>query len=197
MDKELKIAVTIFLIFFVFGLASFINQGSFASPVFLNQFVFLFCAVLFLAFNVNKLDSILLWIYLIPVTLSFLIDHFTMGYLAEKFQNNGLLELTQTDTFSIVFLFGYFGSFLYFSVRTFSLHKRIIILLAQLILLLSTPVLMIFTTFSIDQDMSFHLFLILSIFIINRFNTANSKGFAVLSYQFLLLLLLEGLEYFL
>ena len=197
MDKELKIAITIFLIFFVFGIASYINQGSFASPVFMNQFVFLGTAILFLILNLKSTDAFLLWLYLIPAILAFLIDHFTMGYLAEKYQNNSLLELTQTATFSMVFLIGYFGTFLYFIIRLFKDHKKVTLFLIQLSLLLTSIVLLLFTQYSIDQDICFHLFLIASILIINRFNTSNSKGLAVLSYQFLLLFLLEGLEYFL
>lgn len=197
MDKELKIAIILFLIFLVFGLASYFNQGSFASPVFLNQFVFVSVALIFLLLNLKSKDALVLWLYLIPCSLSFLLDHFTMGYLAEKFQNNTLLDFTQSSAFSIVFLIGYFGVFTLLTAYFFKLHKKVFITVIQLIILFLTVFFLLFTDNSIDQDLSFHLYLILNIVLINQFNTSNSKGLAVLSYQFLLLFLLEGLEYFL
>ncbi len=197
MDKELKIAITIFLIFFVFGIASYLNQGSFASPVFMNQFVFLGTAILFLVINLKVKDVIVLWLYLSSCVMSFLIDHFTMGYLAEKMQNNWLLDLTQSTTFSVLFLVIYFGVFIIISFYFLRIHKKVLAFIVQLILLLITVIFMLFTQNSIDQDVCFHLFLILSILLINRLNINASKGFAVLSYQFLLLFLLESLEYFL
>ena len=197
MDKELKIAVTIFLVFLVFGIASFFNLGSFATPVFMNQFIFVIVAVSFFIMNLKAPNSWVLAIYIIICFFGLVIDEFSMGYLAEKYKNNVFLELSRSTTFSISFLVVYFGFYVFSTILLFSNTKNKGILFIQLLLIIATIFCLGLNDLPYLSPVLFSLFLLTYIYSVNSLLTRDDKVLSVLSYQYFLFLVLEGLEYFL
>ena len=197
MDKELKIVVSIFLIFLIFGLVSLSTSGTFATPVFLKHFLYLPLAILFYGINFKQKQSWLLLVY-IPITLlSLLIDDFSVGLITEKYHTNWLFELTSTQAFSLIFIIGYFGFFFLISYLFFLSYKKAEMLIASIILLIAVISCLFISEYVIASGPLFLLFLGIQIFSLNRFSTKESTAQKVLSYQFLLIILMQSMEYFL
>jgi hypothetical protein len=195
MDKELKIAVTIFLTFIVFGFASFINLGSFVTPFFINQFVFVLVAVLFYLMNSKAAHWPWLLGYVFICLLSLAIDEFSMGYLAQKYENNAFIHFSRSMVFSITFLILHFGFYIALSSFLFKFTKLKWLLSVQITLILFTVLSLFLNDLPFLGSIVFSIYLISFIVAVNRLLPTENKVFSVLTYQFLLYLVLEGLEY--
>jgi hypothetical protein len=196
MERELKISVSIFLVFFIFGLTSYFNSGSFATPVFMQHFIYVPLAVLFYLMNLKSKHSFILLIYAAVCMLAFLLDEFSQQYLANKMENNVLYDVTQSASFSIIFLIIYFGFFVFQMFYLLNKTKQYVIFSLQIILL-------VFTIYAISHEdlffysgMLFSAHLILYVFAANKFMKSDSKVVSVLSAQFTLLFLLQICQYF-
>ena len=195
MDKELKIAVTIFLTFLVFGFASYINLGSFVTPFFINQFVFVLVAVLFYLMNYKAVHAPWLLGYVFICLLSFAVDEFSMGYLAQKYENNNFIHFSRSTAFSITFLILNFGFYIGLSAYLFKFTKVKWLLVLQIALVLFTVLGLFLNDLPFLGSIIFSIYLISFIVAVNRLLPTENKVLSVLTYQFLLYLVLEGLEY--
>jgi hypothetical protein len=197
MERELKIVVSIFLIFLVFGLVSLGTSGSFATPVFLQHFVYVPVALLFYLLNIKEKGALNLLLF-VPITMfGLLIDDFSITLLSEKYQSNLLYELTTSVEFSWFFLFAYFGFFLYMSYLFYTESKKIWIMSISTLLLLFVILGLFHTNLSGLSGIVFLLFLAFQILTLNRYSTSENKVKKVLSFQFLLIIMLQSLQYFL
>lgn len=197
MDRELKIAVSIFLVFLIYGLTSFFQSGTFATPIFLNQIILLIVAVLFYFINREKERSVLLLLYIPVMLYSCLIDDFTVHYISSKFNSNLLVDLSENFWVSIGFIVIHF--LFWYSVTLISKKDKdnSIVSVLQFTLLTATLILFFQPYYQILRDVFFVLFGLLFIYGVNKKGRENDPVFSVLSYQLLLLILLEGMEYFL
>lgn len=195
MDKELKIAVTIFLTFLVFGFASFINLGSFVTPFFINQFVFVLVAILFYLMNYKAIYATWLLGYVFICALGLAIDEFSMGYLAQKYENNDLIYFSRSMSFSIAFLILNFGFYIALSAHLFKFTRLKWLLSVQIALILFTVFGLFLNDLPFLGSIIFSIYLISFIAAVNRLLPSENKVLSVLTYQFLLYLVLEGLEY--
>ena len=197
MDRELKISIAVFLTFLIYGLTSFFQSGIFAVPVFLNQLVLLFLAILFYALNIRLKASIVLLIFVFIQLYACLVDGFTVSFLAQKFSSNLLIELSENLYLNIGFIVVYFSFWYTMIFMTGAIHKKIGLLLLQMIFLTATVLLFFFPEWSLLRDAVFLIFGLLFIYGINQSTEDKYKVFSVLTYQILLLILLESMEYFL
>lgn len=195
MDKELKIVVSIFLVYFIFGLGSFFNSGSFITPIFLNQLTLLIVAAAFFFMNLKLKHSIILCTYLIIEILSTFIDGFSANYLAQKMNLPFILKINQSFSFAIFYLFIFFGFFIFITLYLYRFSRMKWVLISQLLLIATTLFLFSIDGYSWLRDTFFFVFLLGFYLVVNRFLKENNQLLSLMSYQFLLLFLLESLEY--
>lgn len=197
MDRELKIVISTFLVFFIYGLTSFFSSGSFATPVFLNQLILLGIAVLFYVLNTSKKESYFLLIYVIVQAYSCLIDGFTVEFLSQKMNNNFLADLNEQYWFNYSFMVVFFTFWIVLIWKGVKVHELKAIGALQVALLVSVLVVFFISDFSWLRDVLFMSLVVTWIFSINKLAKSKHEAFTILSYQFLLLILLEGMEYLL
>ncbi|MEO9531563.1 MAG: hypothetical protein ABJG68_14760 [Crocinitomicaceae bacterium] len=197
MDKELKIVVSIFLVFLIFGLVSLSTSRIFATPIFLKHFVYLPLAILFYGMNFKQNQSWLLLMYIPVVLLGLLIDDFSVGLLVEKYHVNWLYEITTTQVFSVIFIVGYFGFFILIAYLFFLAYRKLAILIASLVLILAVITCLFIPDFLIASGPIFLLFLAIQIFALNKYSSNESIAKKILTYQFLFIILMQSMEYFL
>ncbi len=196
MERELKISISIFLVFFIFGLTSYFNSGSFATPVFMQHFIYVPLAILFYLLNLKSKQSYILLIYAVVCLFAFLLDEFSQQYLANKFESNYLYELTRSAGFSISFLIVYFGFFVFQMFYLLDKTKQYVVFTLQAILIAFTIYVLSSEELFYYSAISFSAFLILYVFAANKFVKSDSKVVSVLSAQFTLLFLLQICQYF-
>ncbi|MEX1003484.1 MAG: hypothetical protein WDZ35_15300 [Crocinitomicaceae bacterium] len=196
MERELKIIILIFLVFFIFGLTSLVDSGHFVTPIFLNQLVLLAVAILFYALNFRTPGAFILLIYIPVLLMSALMDGFTTAYLAQKWNLPQLIGLREMFWFSLFYLLIYFGFFFTILLITYNNIRSTWLLLVGALLLSTTITLLFVPGAEMIRDFSFFSFLLFFILMVNRKSEQNKQGMTVLSYQLLLLFLLEGMEYF-
>jgi hypothetical protein len=195
MDKELKIVISIFLVYFIFGIGSFFNSGSFTTPIFLNQLTLVAVAAAFFVMNIRLKHSILLCIFFIIQLISTFIDGFSANYLAQKFDLPIILRINESISFAIFYLIIYFGFFIFITLYLYRFSKVKWGVFSQLLLIAITLLLFSIEGYSWLRDIFFFIYLLNFYTVVNRFLKKNNQLLAVLSYQFLLLFLLESLEY--
>jgi len=196
MERELKISVSIFLVFFIFGLTSYFNSGSFATPVFMQHFIYVPLAVLFYLMNLKSKHSYILLLYAVVCALAFLLDEFSQQYLANKMESNVLYNLTKSTSFSIIFLIVYFGFFVFQMFYLLNKTKHYVVFSVQAILLIITIYALSNEDLFFYSAMTFSGHLLLYVFAANKFMKSDSKVVSVLSAQFTLLFLLQICQYF-
>lgn len=197
MEKELKIVVAIFSVFCIFGLSSLLSSGTFATPVFLQHFILVPLSVLFLILNFREKHKWLLATYVLVSLCALLIDDFSVAMISEKYQTNVLFELTTTLTFSVFFLVFYFGFFFYICIFFYLIVPKKLYLISSIILLSATVIALFLSQMLWLSGFLFLLFLLVHIIVYNKFSRQDSKVAQVLTYQFLLVILLQSLQYFL
>ena len=123
-------------------------------------------------------------------------DGFTVAYLTQKLEADVLIQLNESVEFGIAFLLVYFGFFLFLSFYAFKNHSSLPIFLAMVALIGGT-VLSFFVEEMTDYiNLIFSLYLIVFVVTIHRKLKQESVVLSIISYQAILLVLLEGLEYF-
>lgn len=195
MDKEFKIVISVFSFFLIYGLTSLFNSGSFETPVFFNQLIFFLVAVIFWLMNKSETGSWILAVFIPVQFLYCLIDPFIMGYLYEV-QNVELAKSIYNSTaLNFLFLVSYFGFMVLVSFWTYKKHRRAYVLVAKLLLIFATIFLLYYPGLEFDPSYPFFAFLLLFVFTVNRLTLSATRGLSILSHQFLLIFLLEALEY--
>jgi hypothetical protein len=197
MDRELKIVVSIFLIFLIYGLTALFSGGSFATPVFINQLVLLLISVVFYVMNMKEKGAVILLFFSVLQLFMTIIDDFTVGYLSQKLELNFLYELSSSLGFNLIVMLVYFGFYYFLAGYAFKTHQSKSLLVLKIMLLSSAIGLFFIPHLSLFRDLSFFAFILLFVISVNRFSREENKVLSVVSYQMLLLFLLEGMEYFL
>lgn len=197
MDKELKIVVSVFLVFAIYGLTSFFQSGIFATPVFLNQLVLLVVAITFYLLNSKQTQGLILLAYVGVQVYTCLIDGFTVSYLAQKFESNSIIELSDNIIFNIGFILVFAVFWIFAIYKTWTINKSIVFTLLQLSSLILGLCFFFFFDLHLIGNLLFMFFTILWIWSHNKNQEKEHHVLNVLSYQLLLMVLLEGMEYFL
>ena len=153
-------------------------------------------SVTFWGLNVRLKNSWILLVFVFVQLIACAIDEFTMGFLASKFEMESLINLYNSQVLSWVYLITYFGFMFFISIYAFQKHKVIYALVIQLIMLAGT----ILALFSDDvyhaASIIFLAYLLFFVVFVNRLMKTENAILSVISSQFLLVFLLEGLEYF-
>lgn len=196
MDREFKIVASIFMLFLIFGLSSIYYNGAFVTPIFLNQLVLLGVAVAFFIMNRSVHKGWILLVYIPIQILSCLVDGFTVGFLAERFGAEFLIDVHKSQALGVVFLVGYFGYMLFLTFFLYKNHQLKWGALVSFALLILTITAFFFPDFYMVRDILFLVFLFFFYVSYHRFSKEKSKVLGIMSNQLLLLFFLEGLEYF-
>lgn len=196
MDRELKIVSTVFLVFLIYGFVNVANSGSFAVPVFWFQLSILFVSIAVLVLNWKRPLNFMLLAYVVAQVLLCLVDGYTVNYLATKGNPELWIALSNSMAVNWLFIICYFGFMAFFSVRLLVISSKKGVFTVPLVLLLGVCVFFFLPEQALIRDVLFMAYLALNILIINRLLKPEDRFSQLMSYQFLLLFLLESLEYF-
>ncbi len=189
MEKEHKIAVSIALVFFIYGLSSWFSNGQFASPTFLKHFLYLPISIIVLVVYFKKANPFVLGGFSLMCLMGFLSDGFTMNLLAQKMESNILYDFSMSRVFALLFILFYFGYFVFLTFYWQKLNKTLALILLGLVAVVVG--LNLFTHFEQYNQWLFVLALLGFVLIENRYNASDSITHKVVSAQLLLFLLME------
>lgn len=119
MERELKIVLSAFLVFLIFGLSTLLNSGSFVTPYFLDKIILLVISLLFIALNSKKEGSWRIYLLPIPIIGMMLGDAFYLYTLADYFENESISALYGSGLTMIVSLLMTFGYFIFVIIDLF------------------------------------------------------------------------------
>ena len=135
MERELKIVLSCFLVYLMYGIASLVDTQVLVTPVFLTSSIFFILAVVFAITNRKNPHSYVLILYAIAFLLFALVDDFVIGFMTRLFGAPVYDFLTQH--FFGFFAFLVFFGFLLFSVWFFYNQTRKKNIALALLLILS------------------------------------------------------------
>ncbi len=194
MYRELRIAILILLISFIYGLTSFFSSGGFATPFFLSKFILVAASFLFLILNIRERGQVYL-VFAFLGMISFAIgDQVRINVITRGVQREPLYELLNNHeliigSFIVFFAFYYVALIPLFKVLK---HKWILIIL---FLLLSGAIGVIIIQEYVLFQVLFSLFLGAYFVIVFRKSLPEKSVLNVLSALFILQLFLELFKY--
>lgn len=195
MEKELKIVLSVFLFYFIFGLTQIFKTQAFITPVFLTSFILVFCSLLFWLMNLKEQRPWLLLIMLGIQTSWAFSDVFFTSFISQHLP--ALTETVNSKTTGLISLSIFY--LLNFTVVyfLFRLKERKLIVLLILCALLVFSVVLVLINLPLLFKLSLIIFSIVFFYFGQTGSTVETKTLRVVSYQFLLLGLLQSFEYFL
>src|SRR5688572_19613773 len=122
MERELKIVLSVFLVYLMYGITSLFDTQVLVTPVFLTSPIFVILAGIFAITNRKEKNSYILLLYLIAFICFALVDDFVIGFLT-RFLGTGVFDILTLPGFGL-FAFVVFFSFLLFSVWFFYNQTR-------------------------------------------------------------------------
>lgn len=194
MYRELKIVVSVFLLFIIYGLSSFFSLGAFVTPFFFGKLILVIVSFLFLILNLRVKQSYFLFFALVTMICLALIDDFTVQFLSERYQWESLLPFVDSLAFAY-FSFAIFLGFYLTSIVIF--HKAIRRnWLTFLLLVLFLATIVLFTVkMNYLQEIIFGSFLLVYFIVVNRFNHVEKNVLSIIGALFFLQFLLEIFKY--
>ncbi|UKN02573.1 hypothetical protein K6119_03485 [Paracrocinitomix mangrovi] len=195
MDRELKIVSSIFLTFLIFGIMSLFQQGGFVTPFFLKHLVLLIVSVIFYALNTKVAYSWVLLLF-VPVQLVFcLIDPFTVGFLIQKFELSWLQTIHDAIWLKWIFILAYFGFLLAMIFAKYLQTKNKIPFIVEIGLFIPSLILLGFPILYVLNDILTIALILVFYFSAQRIEDEKSKFLGIIGSQYLLLALLQLIEY--
>ena len=217
MEKELKIVLSVFLVFFVFALMTFFNSGTFLAPFFLNKPVMVVVALIIALINTRPIAFIfdnrnevvdlpeknfgstpkvfVPWLYFIA-TLFFAITDDVTIQLLNHWSGNLFFDQLALSPFFLWFSFIFYIGFYAFSIVLFyqSLGKPV--MAGFLFILLAGFVFALFLDLTVLRQVFIHLFFIAFFVAAQGGSNLKNKSLRLIAYQYLLIPLLQSFEYF-
>lgn len=194
MEKELKIVVSVFLFYFIFGFTQVFKTQAFITPVFLTSFILIICALLFWFMNLKESRAFLL-ILMVGVQFSWAFsDSFFIAFVEYYFPMAG--EIIKSKIAGIISLSVFYLMNLFSVLTLFNLKDKKITPLIFLLTPLILSVLLIFSAEPVFFKFSVILFSLAFFFFGQTGSAVETKTLRVVSYQYLLLGLLQCFEYF-
>jgi len=195
MEKELKIVFSVFLVYFIYALTSFFNSGLFLAPYFFAKITLVIVSLIFVIINFKTSRIFLLWLYFLATSLFAITDENTIGFLDYIFNTSIFGELSNSISF-LVFSFIFYFSFHLIVVLFYYISSK------KKLISLTLTIVLIFALLLIFINESFIATIVLSLFFVSFFifvqgdSELKNKTLRVISYQYLLLVLLGSFEYF-
>lgn len=195
MEKELKIVFSVFLVFFIYALTTFFNSGCFLAPFFFAKLTLVIVSLIFAFINFTSPKQFLLWFYVIATALFAITDENTIGFLNFVLNTTIFDELSHSTLFLVISFIFYF-SFHLTAILLYYFSFKQKILSISLSGLLICSILLFFYNESFLATISISLFFLLFFVVAQRDSELKNKTLRVISYQYLLLVLLGSFEYF-
>lgn len=195
MEKELKIVFSVFLVYFIYALTSFFNSGLFLAPYFFAKITLVIVSLIFVIINFKTSRIFLLWLYFLATSLFAITDENTIGFLDYIFNTSIFGELSNSISF-LVFSFIFYFSFHLIVILFYYISSK------KKLISLTLTIVLIFALLLIFINESFIATIVLSLFFVSFFifvqgdSELKNKTLRVISYQYLLLVLLGSFEYF-
>ncbi len=185
MERELRIVIVIFLIFFVYGLTSFFSLGDFVTPFFLGKMIMVIVSFMFFIINIKLKKSIYLFFAFLAMLSLALADEFTIIFLSERIKTDKLLKFADSN---LIIWISFVIYYTFFLVSIFLLKTKEKTLLTPILLTFSLALSMFlfFVQLFVYQTIVFDLFLILYVIKANQIQLQEKTVISVLSAEFLL-----------
>lgn len=194
MERELKIVVSIFLVYLIFGLTQFFISASIITPIFLNFIVAGVVSLVIFLMNLKQPKSFVLLLYFVGLNCYGLGDDLSRQFIVYRTHWEWLNTLVETTWFGWVAL-----SLFYLAIisGTVLLHLSVKNkgLTAILLTLLSVHLLLYGYELFELQFLTLSLFFVIFFIITQRSSKVQLTVIRALSAQFLLLVILEGFRY--
>lgn len=194
MGKELRIAVLVFLVYFMYGVSSLFSLGDMVTPYFLNTIVFAIVSLVYLLMNWSLNGRFFLFIAFVVQIIGVLVDVVIMEQIAQRLNGNLLINFVNSKEFIYISLIGYFSGLLLLLIP-FQRVVKSMVKTTVLASLIGAGFVCILLGFSFLSEMLLACFY-LSYFIFIRLNSEkNTQTVEVISALFLLILLLNTFKY--
>ena len=194
MERELKIVVSVTLVFFIFGLTQFFATQAFITPIFLNYIIAAVLAFVFFFMNLKAKNSWLLLLYGIGLTFFSLGDDMTRGLIIHYTNWTWVDNLIETPWFVYLTFTLFFGSMLLSSYLFFKIQKGVLLFIIMVLLVSGCIVMYPFSQF-LWQILLMAAFFIIFFIFSQRQDSLEAKTLRVMGAQFLFLILLDGFKY--
>jgi hypothetical protein len=193
MTRELKVVLTIFMVYFIYGLSSLFSLYDFVTPFFLAKITLVFVSSYFLLTHLKTAQ----WYVQLGFTLAMLLialqDPF-VHYLFERWQWVSLPKLVSEEVWMLSTLMAYYA-FFYWVIYLYWHHFKAHVWTVAMLIILSLSITFRFNGLLLLADLIFDLFLVLYFLLIVRKETEQKVIYSVLAAQFLLIVLLEIVKY--
>lgn len=194
MYRELKIVITIVLVYVIFGLNSLFVNGGFVTPFLYSKIILVATSVIFYFLNYRiKGKVFLVWNILAFISLA-LVDEFTIGYLDQLFQTNFFNEFTGNEVF-IFTAFLIFQGLLFAQLYPFYNDYKNKLWTPVFLFLLILQFVFSIGGFSFYAFITLSAFMLLYFVVNKRINREKKNVLDILSIQFLGLFLLETFKF--
>lgn len=195
MERELRIVISLFLVYLLYGFASLFQTGVLVTPIFLTPFVLIASAFSFALMN-RKLPHVRLLFFSAIAFLFFaLADEFIISLLtrAAGQKTGDFLHSRACGIVTFMLFFAYLFYSIWFLYRTTGQK----LVAGVLFCILSACITSFFTDYYLFQEISIQFFCLFYFAVGQSGHHLENKVLRVISYQFLLFSLLEAFEYFL
>jgi len=197
MERELKIVVSVGLVFFIFGLTQFFDTRAFITPIFLNYLIAGVLSLVFFFMNFKKENSYLLFTYAVGLICFSFGDDMTryilVKYLGADFLDT-LIESKEFVWFVIPVFILFYGT-MFWGIVLFHRQKKNIVLTLLMSVLLIGCVSIYPMQWPGIQFILIASFFILFFGLTQKPYSSEQSVLQVLSSQYLLLILLDGFKY--
>ncbi len=194
MDREQRVSLWAFLLFFIFGLSSYFSLGDFVTPHFFGKLVAVLLSFIFLFRNRRVPQNYILYWACFAMIARALMDDFTVYFLAEKFDSVALIEFANQSWLiylSFFVFFGFYCAAIYLLMKT-GVNKWFILLLSLLL---------IFSIFGLgaqkwfDWELVFGSFLFGYFLLVRYTRLPNQSAVSIISALFVFQVAVDSLKY--
>ena len=193
MYRELRITISIFLIFFIYGLSSYFSLGGFVTPFFISKLILVGVSIAFLLMNLKLNKNWLLISGVFAMVSAALMDDFTVTFLAQQYGVSIIDQLANNYGMLYVTFVLYYGFFIT-SALVFGkmIHKWGGV---ALVLMVLGSVALFIAQYYLLSELLFAAFL-LFFFVFNSYKGGeNENVLDVVAALFLLQLTLDSFKY--
>lgn len=194
MFRELKIVVSIILVFFIYGLSSFFTLGAFVTPFFFGKLILTILSFMFFLMNLKIKQNYLLFFCFLAMLSITVVDEFSIRLFAERFGFKSVLPFANN---TVTIFTTFFIYFVFFFTAIFFLQKKLTNkwgVIALLALYLGSFYPIFIKMYSLHTYI-FSVFLLLYFILTFREGFPEKSVFNILSALFLLQFSLDFFKY--
>jgi len=194
MNREQRVSLWAFLLFFIFGLSSYFSLGDFVTPHFFGKLVAVLLSFIFLFRNLLIHQSFILYWASLAMIARALMDDFSVYFLAEKMNSIAFIDFVNQSWviyLSFFVFFGFYATAIYFLAKV-NVNRWLIILL---ILLFLSSILALAYVKGVNWELLFGGFLFTYFIVVQYTSLPYQSVISIISALFIFQVAVESLKY--